>query len=88
MCFDWVKGLVSLLGGGCDGSASVGPPLDPSTVLRMSGPSPRDGFRLSGAGMTDEGVGWRGEVKVTLTLALSHRGRGYRTVQTGQKGNT
>ena len=34
-----VKGFVSLLGGGRDGSASAGPPLDPSTVLRVSGPT-------------------------------------------------
>ena len=44
------------------GSATP-PPLDPSTLLRVSGPAPRDapgptprdGFRLSGAGMTERG---------------------------------
>ena len=34
-----VKGFVSLLGGGRDGSASAASPLDPSTELRVSGPS-------------------------------------------------
>ena len=60
MCTSLVKGFVSLLGDDHDGFAVVGaPPLDPSTELRMSGPSaPGDGFtprrtysRFSAAGM-------------------------------------
>ena len=32
------------------------PSLDPSTVLRVSGPTSRNVFRLSAAGMTDGGT--------------------------------
>ena len=30
-----------------------GPPLDPSTLLRMSGPAPRDGFRPPRTGVME-----------------------------------
>ena len=48
---------MSLLGGGRNGSANVAPPARPFECLRVSGPTPRDGFRLSAAGMTGEGEG-------------------------------
>ena len=63
MCFALVKGFVSLLRDDHDGlTTQARAPLDPSTVLRVSGPtvpgegspgsaggaSRRDGFRLGG----------------------------------------
>ena len=55
-CFG--QGVRVTFGGGWVGRKGAGHPLplDPSTVLRVSGPTLGDGFRLSGAGMTGGGV--------------------------------
>ena len=45
---------MSLLEGGRDGLANVGPPARPFECLRVSGPTPRDGFRPPRAGMKGE----------------------------------
>ena len=56
-----MTGQMAAGGGGRDELAVQGrPPLDPSTRLRVSGPS-RDGFRLGGRNDGIKGVGRRGK---------------------------
>ena len=61
MCFAWVKGFVSHLGGRARQVGSAGPPLArPFDGAQGERPLTKDGFQLSAAGMTDGGGGDRG----------------------------